>query len=197
MSHSYSKFFQLIQYYAELDHEEKQLIQDKVPVTLYKKGEYILQAGTVTDRIYFLLEGYIRLFYYVEGVDKTAFFYSEGRFFCAGESYTNGIPAKENLQAIEDSLVMSFDRELLELLINRSSKFELMARIATEDELIHYQRMIASFVTKSAEDRFLELIETNPQLFLKVPQQYIATYLGVSPETLSRIKRRVAKKAMS
>ena len=72
-----------------------------------------------------------------------------------------------------------------------------MARIATEDELIHYQRMIASFVTKSAEDRFLELIETNPQLFLKVPQQYIATYLGVSPETLSRIKRRVAKKAMS
>lgn len=77
--------------------------------------------------------------------------------------------------------------------LKQSITFEQIARIAVENELLTAQRLIASFVTKSAEQRYVDLLANQGDLFLRVPQHYIATYLGVSPETLSRIKQRVVK----
>lgn len=190
------KLIKLMSYYAQFDEEELTFLHEYVPMRTYSKGELILKAGKVADTIYFILEGCIRMFYEVDGVRKTSFFYTEGRFCCAGESLTLHVPARENLQAIEETRVLLFDERILKTLMVRSPKYELMARIATEDELIHYQRMLASFVTQSAEQRYVELMETNASLFMRVPQQYIASYLGVSPETLSRIKKRVTEKKL-
>lgn len=75
--------------------------------------------------------------------------------------------------------------------------FEIIAQIATENELITCQKVIASFVTKSAEERYIDLLNTQGDLFHRVPQQYIASFLGVSPEILSRIKVRVVNKSRS
>lgn len=79
-------------------------------------------------------------------------------------------------------------------MLQKDSKFEAIGRIATENELIASQKIIASFVTQTAEERYLELLESNSELFQNVPQQYIASFLGVSPETLSRIKSRILKR---
>ena len=79
-------------------------------------------------------------------------------------------------------------------MLQKDSKFEVIGRIATENELIASQKIIASFVTQTAEERYIELLESNNELFQNVPQQYIASFLGVSPETLSRIKSRVIKR---
>ncbi len=136
----------------------------------------------------------MRLFYNVEGNDKTAFFYTEGQFICAGESYTFGIPAIENYQAVEQTEIFIITKAKIVTLLKEVPKFEVIARIATENELITCQKVIASFVTKSAEERYLDLLNTQRELFQRVPQQYIASFLGVSPETLSRIKARVLKK---
>ena len=133
----------------------------------------------------------------VEGNDKTAFFYTEGKFICAGESYTFNIPAIENYQAIEQTEIYIFTKSTNEFLLKKVPKFEVIARIATENELITCQKVIASFVTKSPEERYLDLLDTQRELFQRVPQQYIASFLGVSPETLSRIKARVHKKTRS
>lgn len=190
----FQQFLRLIDYYAPLDNEEIEFLREEIPVRTYLKNEFLLQEGQVCRTIFFVLKGCVRLFYNVNGVDKTAFFYTEGRFICAGESYTFGTPARENLQAVEEVELMFFEKDLLDKLLRRSSKFEVMARIATEDELLAYQRMIASFVTKNAEERYVELIANQGDLFLRVPQQYIASYLGISPETLSRIKRRILEK---
>lgn len=191
----FNKFLELLSHYAELNAEEINYLQERLPVVSYKKNELIFTEGKISRTIYFVVSGCVRLFYNVEGKDKTAFFYTEGKFICAGVSYTFNTPAIENYQALEDTQLIHFDKEVIEDLLKYSPKFEVMARIATEDELITYQMMVASFITKSPEERYIELAATHGDLFNRVPQQYIASFLGVSPETLSRIKKRVYSKS--
>jgi CRP-like cAMP-binding protein len=182
--------------YASLKEEEAAYLAKHLIIKKYKKGEVIFSEGNIARSIYFVLEGCVRLFYNVDGVEKTAFFYTEGNFICAGESYNLGIPAVENYQAIEDSIVVHFDKSRNEELMEAFPVFQNIALIATENELIACQKMLASFITQSPTQRYLKLLESNGALFLRVPQQYIASYLGVSPETLSRIKKRVVEKRL-
>ncbi|GAA5023822.1 cyclic nucleotide-binding protein [Marivirga lumbricoides] len=183
--------------YIPLSGNEIQLLRNAVDKKVYQKNEIIFTEGKVSDEIYYVTKGCVRLFYNVEGNDKTAFFYTEGQFICAGESYTFNIPAVENYQAIEQTDILVLGKSKIERLLNQVPKLEVIARIATENELITCQKVIASFVTKSAEERYIDLLNTNGELFQRVPQQYIASFLGVSPETLSRIKSRVFNKKSS
>jgi len=183
--------------YTQLSEQETTLLLSIVEKKVYQKNELIFTEGRIADEIYFVTEGCVRLFYNVDGNDRTAFFYTEGQFICAGESYTYGIPAIENYQAVEPTELFIFRRANIEPLLKEVPRFEVIARIATENELIACQKMIASFVTKSAEERYIDLLNTQGELFQRVPQQYIASFLGVSPETLSRIKARVFAKRNS
>lgn len=183
-----------IKLYTSLNDEEVKSIKNAVEKRVYNKNEIIFTEGRISDEIYFVTKGCVRLFYNVDGNDKTAFFYTEGKFICAGESYTFNIPAIESYQAIEQTEVYVFTKSINEFLLKEVPKFEVIARIATENELITCQKVIASFVTKSAEERYLDLLDTQRELFQRIPQQYIASFLGVSPETLSRIKARVQNK---
>jgi len=182
--------------YASLKEEEAVYLAEHLVIKHYKKGEMIFSEGHIARSIYFVLEGCVRLFYTVDGIEKTAFFYTEADFICAGESYNLEVPALENYQAIEDSIIMHFDKCMNEQLMAKFPAFQNIALVATENELIACQKMLASFITQSPTQRYLKLLETNGVLFLRVPQQYIASYLGVSPETLSRIKKRIAQKRL-
>ena len=186
-----------IKHYIDLNKEEIALLEEAAVRKTFRKKTIIFEEGKVSDEIYFVTSGCVRLFYNNEGNEKTAFFYTEGQFICAGESFTFNIPAIENYEAIEDTELYIFSKASIIELTNKLPKMEVIARIATENELITYQKLVASFITKSAEERYLDLLNTQKDLFQRVPQQYIASYLGVSPETLSRIKARVIKKQRS
>ena len=191
------KLIESINTYISLNDSEMLLLQGAVEKRTYKKNDVIFTEGKISDEIYFVEKGCVRLFYNVDGNDKTAFFYTEGQFICAGESYTYNIPAAENYQVIEQTEIFVFTKKKSEELLSKAPKLEVIARIATENELITCQKVIASFVTKSAEERYTDLLHTQGELFQRVPQQYIASFLGVSPETLSRIKARLYKKSRS
>jgi len=191
------KLIESINTYILLNDSELLSLQNAVEKRTYKKNDVIFTEGKISREIYFVEKGCVRLFYNVDGNDKTAFFYTEGQFICAGESYTYNIPAIENYQVIEQTEIFVFTKKKAEKLLSEAPRLEVIARIATENELITCQKVIASFVTKSAEERYTDLLNTQGELFQRVPQQYIASFLGVSPETLSRIKRRVYKKSRS
>ena len=191
------KLIESINTYILLNDSELLSLQNAVEKRTYKKNDVIFTEGKISSEIYFVEKGCVRLFYNVDGNDKTAFFYTEGQFICAGESYTYNIPAIENYQVIEQTEIFVFTKKKAEKLLSEAPRLEVIARIATENELITCQKVIASFVTKSAEERYTDLLNTQGELFQRVPQQYIASFLGVSPETLSRIKRRVYKKSRS
>jgi len=186
-----------IKTYISLNENESLLLENAIEKRVYNKNDVIFTEGKISNEIYFVEKGCVRLFYNVEGYDKTAFFYTEGQFICAGESYTYNVPAIENYQVIEQTEIFIFTKKKTEELLRKVPKLEVIARIATENELITCQKVIASFVTKSAEERYIDLLNTQGELFQRVPQQYIASFLGVTPETLSRIKTRVYKKSSS
>lgn len=190
-------FIELIKIYVGLNDAEAAALREFAELRSYEKNELIFTEGNISNEIYFVTKGCVRLFYNVDGSDKTAFFYTQGKFICAGESYTFNLPAIENYQALEDTELIVLSKVAIEELLAISSRFEVIARIATENELITCQKMIASFITKSAEERYVDLLNNQGELFQRVPQQYIASFLGVSPETLSRIKARVFKKKLS
>lgn len=191
------RLIETIKVYTPLSEQELELLHHTAEKKSFQKNETIFTEGKISDEIYFVTKGCVRLYYNVDGNDKTAFFYTEGQFICAGESYTFNIPALENYQAIEPTELVIFRKSKIDLLLREVPKLEVIARIATENELITCQKVIASFVTKSAEERYRDLLSTQGALFQRVPQQYIASFLGVSPETLSRIKARVFQKRSS
>ena len=106
-------------------------------------------------------------FLYFNGIEKTAFFYTKIQFICAGESYTFNIPAIENYQAVEQTEIYEFTKSKIKSLLIKAPKIDIIVRIATENELITCQKVIASFISKSAEERYLDLLNTQGELFSK------------------------------
>ena len=163
------RIIEKIQTYTSLSEQEIQLLQKTVDKKIYLKNEMIFTERKVSNEIYFVTNGCVRLFYNVAGNEKTAFFYTEGQFICAGESYTFNIPASENYQAVEQTELFVLRKSKVDALLKEVPRLEIIARIATENELITCQRLIASFVTKSAEERYLDLLKTQRDLFHRVP----------------------------
>ncbi|MEL6670580.1 MAG: Crp/Fnr family transcriptional regulator [Bacteroidota bacterium] len=190
----------LIQYFSQslaLNRAEKEALRTLVPVRQVPKGAYLLREGEISHEFFFILKGCIRLFYRLDPEEKTAFFYTENQFVSAYESYTRQLPSRHSFQALEDTEVAVISRELASDLLARFPRFEWLARLAMEQELIVYQEVISTFVLMNPEERYRNLLQRQPDLIQRIPQHYLATFLGVAPETLSRIRKRVADKDRS
>lgn len=180
-----------LEQYTSLTTEEKDYLNENIPVISLNKGHYLLSEGEVSTAFYFILEGGVRLFYRSGIEEKTAFFYFENMFVSSYESFTKQTPSKHNVQCIEPSQVAVISFEIAYKLLERFPKFEFLARIIMEEELIVCQEIISSFVTLNAEKRYLHLVESKSPLLQRIPQYQLATFLGVTPETLSRIRKRI------
>ena len=134
------------------------------------------------------------MYYVVEGIDKTTYFYHANDFVSSYESFTKQVPSRHYFAAVKSAKVAVFNARVVHELLQKYSRFDVLARIAMEEELSVAQDMIASFVTLNAEQRYLNLLKSKPDLLREIPQYHIATYLGVSPETLSRIRNRISSK---
>lgn len=180
--------------FIKLEDTEVLYLKSHIPIQTFPKNTYLLKEGSISKAFYFIIKGCVRLFYTVDGEEKTAFFYTENKFVSSYESFTKQLPSKHNLQCIEPTTVAVITVEAAQKLLEFSPKFEFLARIMMEEELIVYQNIISTFITLSNEQRYLHLLETEPELMQRIPQYYLATYLGVRPETLSRIRKRLVDK---
>ena len=178
-----------------LEVDEIEFLQNTVPIKKYGKGEFLLQAGQISKEFFFNCEGFVRLYYLQEGEEKTAYFYGSNCFISAYSSFMRQKPATFFLQATEDTFVASISIESSEKILAFSSKFESLARLAMEEEMISLQEIIASLLTLRPEERYAEMLTKTPEVFQKVPQLQIASYLGVKPESLSRIKKRFKERS--
>ena len=182
---------QFFEQHVELNEEETQYLIDWIPVQEIGKNTLLLAAGEISKSFYFILNGSVRMYYDVDGVEKTAFFYFENSFVSSYESFTRQVPAKHNLQTLENTTVAVISSEVAMQLVDRFPKFEFLARIMMEEELIVYQEIISSFITLNAEQRYLKLLNEQHPILQRIPQHQLATYLGVTAETLSSIRKRI------
>lgn len=164
-------------------------------VVAVSKGETLVGQGEDVDWLGFLDRGLLRMVHYTGEREVNIGFETEGAYVGAYEAYMTRTPAKFAVEALEESVVIRFDRVLLESLVGRHACWrELMGRGA-ELELVRKLDADVRARTLTAEERYADLARTNPALLRRVPQYHLASYLGIAPETLSRIRARTSAPA--
>lgn len=177
-----------------LQSAEESYIRQQLPIRNYARGEMLLQEGQVSNAFFYNLQGLVRIFYPKDFEEKTAYFYEEHTFISAYESFVHQVPSRASFQALEETQVVVISTEKAREMLQQFPRFEALARIMMEEELIIYQDIIASFVSRSPEERYIHLLSTQPRIFQRVAQHHIASFIGVKPESLSRIKRRAQER---
>jgi CRP-like cAMP-binding protein len=160
----------------------------------FSKNEYLLKQGKVSD-YYYLAEGFVRAFTYdTKGNEITTFFYPQGRVAFEASSFFLRQPSTEYLQAITSCKVYATNFEKLNILFHSVPEFREFARAMLVKEFVAYKQRTLSMINKSAEERYANLIADNNEIFQYAQLKHIASYLGITDTSLSRIRKEYAKK---
>ena len=164
---------------------------------IIKNKEFLLQDNQVCDFIAFIAEGSIRHFHIKDGVEKTCDISFENSWVTDFQSFTNDGVSRMNLQAMEATTVQTISKQNLSKLYHECKTYETFGRLMAERVAQRATDIAMSLSSDKPEERFQKLIKKQPDLFQRVPQKYIANFLGISPESLSRIRNRVFHKQKS
>ena len=153
-----------------------------------RKGATFLQEGTICNHIYFVESGLVRQYFYKNGMDITEHFAWEMQGFVCLESYIEHKPSHLIVEALEDSVIYGIQKDELNELTEKYREIELMYRRLLELSLLISQKRMYSMLFETARERYYHFLKVSPFLINRVPSMYIASYLGITAETLSRVK---------
>lgn len=188
----------LVKYYtdvAKLTEQSALKIASEFEVKHFKKSELILKENQISNEFYFVSEGIIRSYLYdLEGNEITLNFFSKSEMAFEVASFFQRIPSQENFEALEDCTVyfLSFDK--LNNLFHTIPEFRESGRGILVRGFISFKLRTLSMLNKTAEERYAQLVKTKPELLQTVPLKYIASYLGITDTSLSRIRKQFATK---
>lgn len=160
----------------------------------FKKGSLLLVEGKVAKECYAVVKGCVREYHLKDGLEKTTAFFTEGQAINSFSSYSNQIPSKNFLECTEDCILTIGNDSLVEQMCARLPRLQEFMQIEVEKDAGALQERMAFFMSSSPEERFEDLLKNKPGLLNRVPQHQIASYLGITPESLSRIKKRSLQK---
>ena len=153
-----------------------------------KKKEHFCREGTMSRQIAFVKQGILRSYFTIGEKENTSFFQVPGTIVVALKSFVMEKEALENIQALTDAELISISREHLYSLYDGNWKWQQVGRVLIESYYIFQERRMLMHQNLSAQERYIEFSASHPEVLQSVPLQYVASYLGVSPETLSRIR---------
>lgn len=178
-----------------LNDDEKTLIQSAFKPKHLRKRQYLLQEGDVCKYMSFIVKGSGRMYSVNEkGQEHIIRFAIENWWLGDYESYNFGIPSLYNIEVLEDSEVLMIEHEGIKELSAKVPAVDLMIREIDKKGTVATQKRIHSSISLSAEERYDNLVKSYPEFLNRFPQSMIASYLGISPETLSRIRKNLLKK---
>lgn len=182
--------FSHIQEKVSLTDEDKEAIQAFFSPKRLRKRQYLLQEGNVCKHLAFVAKGLLRTYNVDDkGDEHMSIFGWEGWWVSDFNSFLSGEAAIFNIDAIEDSELLLISRADYEALTLAVPIMDRYFRILYQNSLVTKERRLMSTITHSAEERYVQLAELNPKIIERIPQNLIASYLGIAPETLSRIKK--------
>lgn len=192
----YQSFYAYIQYISPEFKFDTKLIEPLLKSQKLLKGEFIFHEGDICQAVYFTVNGCIRSFVLKDSKEYTLFFHIKNQTFGDYESFQKATPACFSCQAIEDSEIIIFDRQAMNFFENALDGQKIL-RFVAEDLAFFLRDKLLSLFLDTPEERYLKLLKNEPDLLQYLPQYYLASYLGIEPESLSRIKRRVYQKEIS
>ena len=182
---------ELARRYSTMTHEELDLLESILVAKRYGKNEKILSEGETCENIYWIVKGLVRQFYYKNGKELTEYMAAENSIFMCIESLFKEEPTRLQIMAIEPTIVYLLPKAELEAVAMKSVNIQILYRKILEESLILSQKHADMLRFESAQDRYQKLVKGNPQLVLRAPLVYIASYLQMTPETLSRVRNAV------
>lgn len=185
--------FGFISKYISLTEDEKNAILSLDLFRSVTKGTTLLKEGQKSEDSYFVLKGCIRIYYIIDGEEKTTAFYTEMDAFTP-HCVINKAPSEYFISCVEDSILTVSNSDMEVEINSKFPKFELMCRMLSEELLAKQQIDFDAFKTSSPEQRYLNLLQKRPDLIQRVPQHQLASYLGIKPQSLSRLRARILEK---
>lgn len=182
---------ELARRYSTMTHEELDILESILVPKRYAKGEKILAEGEICTGIYWILKGLVRQYYYKNGKEVTEYMATENTICMCIESLFQEEPTHLQIMAIEPTVLYFIPKADLEAVAMKSVNIQILYRKILEESLIVSQKHADMLRFESAQDRYQKLVKHNPQLVLRAPLVYIASYLQMTPETLSRVRNNV------
>lgn len=155
-------------------------------------GELLLREGETCHHLYFLGRGLLRFFFWKDGEDKTKFFTPENQLFTSQFSFSNEVPCRENIEAIEACTVLGIHRKQVQKLYTESAAWGAFIRKTIQQVNVWTEELLEDALHQTAAQRYHRLLTEDPWMVQRIPLRHLASYLGIAPESLSRIRKKLA-----
>ncbi len=189
MTSTASSLEDYVQKRVRLDDGTKQALQDAGQIQAFKKNHFLIKQDRIAHRVFFIQEGSARTFYYHNGKDVTSWIYREGQLITSWSSFYTLSPSQENVELTEDATVVSLSYDQLHELYNSYPKMQEFGRIMVEEQLVFLDYFYQGFMFMTAREKYDLLLSVFPDVTLRVNLGHIASFFGISQETLSRIRK--------
>jgi len=180
--------------YVDFNEAEWILFSQHLSFAKLNKKQYFAEADKVCNKVGFIVKGSVRYFNIKDGEDITGYFSFENEFVSSYKSYLTGLPGHAYIQALEESLLITFTKKDMDEMLSDpmlAYKMERFGRLISEHYLCCYEDRVTAFITQTPEERYLDLLNTGREILQRMPQHYIANFLGITPVSLSRIRKRI------
>jgi CRP-like cAMP-binding protein len=177
---------------TEWDEEAFYAAQPFFGIRHLKKGDYFVEADKTCRYFGFIAKGLMRAYLLLDGDEVTTCFCSENTFATSTTSFITQTPSSVSIQAMEETVLLTISWDHMHQLYKQYSFWMKVGMIIIEKEFMSLECQRQCYDTQAAEDRYMLLMKENPGIVNRIPLQYIASYLGITPETLSRIRKRTA-----
>ena len=182
------KLIQELNKHITVDAEIERFLNEECETKVFDKGEILSKQNQYNHTVFFVDEGLLRMFYYENGKDITTNFYSEGKITANIDTLFKNQPTRNNIETLEKSVITTCNFNKLEELCSVSLTAANFSRYILGNLMIEMSRRISSLQFMTAKEKYIQLLEENPNIILRAPLGMIASYLGISQETLSRIR---------
>ena len=177
-----------------LNKEEKELVTEKFHPRLYRKRQYVLQEGNICTQLNFVVRGCLRMYKIDEqGASHILQFAAESYWINDLGSFHSEKASELNIDALDDTMVLQINRKDLISLYLQASKFDRIFRVLIENSFVSLQKRLLQNISSTAEERYQSFLETYPHLVNRLSQTQIASFLGITPEFLSRLRSKLSK----
>ncbi len=184
-----------LQQFATFAEKDLQILSQYFKPVSYEKDTILLNIGEINDKLYFVEEGVLQEFSYQEEEQtNTHWLMPEGSFVYSTVSFINEVPTEMGIRAIEKVKLLYITKQELQIIYEKVPQMERVGRLVTEQTLTEYEKFLLLIRYRSSEEKLAWFEETFPTLINRVPQKYIASYLNIRPETLSRVRSKRAER---
>jgi CRP-like cAMP-binding protein len=181
--------------YISLTPDDLQLLSGKMEHCSFKKKENLIEIGEVENYVHLIKKGLTRRFFYVGKTEFVTQFVKEGAISMSAASFLSLKPSKYTIEAMEPVETLRISKASIDLLYTMDNKWESVGRIITAHFLLEQEKHILDGLRLTVRQRFVKFVTENPELVMRVPQKYLASYLNIKQETFSRMKHLMLDKS--